>query len=608
MRNFMKYIFATAIGTFFGFCFCILMLVVLISGMATLGSSLTKKSVLKINKDSVLVLSLEEPIKERSDEWSILFGSYRYPTLRQITQAIDFASQDDRIKGIFLNMSNTTHGWSTLKSIRESVEKFKLSEKFVYAYSDFYDEKSYYFSSVADQVFIHPKGEMALDGISSTPVFFKNLFSKLGVKPLIFRVGKYKSAIEPFIQTEMSESNRSQTSELVDDIWQEALSSIAIARKIETQEIEKMVQHLEVRTAEEALEKGLVDDLKSRSEIFETLLVEKSSDEIKRKDLEKLVGISGYLSANRSELNPDGVGFFSVEDLESSKDNDLIGIINIEGAIMSGKSAEETVGSDDVISQIQKAKYNKNIKGVIVRVNSPGGSALASDVIWTELQRLREVKPVYASFGDIAASGGYYIGVAAEKIYAHPNTITGSIGVYSILFDMQKGANEKLGLNFDRVVTHQYADRGSSVRDMTSQEARLFQEDTNRVYQRFVEVVQSGRQFSSFDEVHALAQGRVWSGTQAQQLGLVDELGNLEDVIAIMAEELKLSENYRAVEIRSEIKFSTLFGGWVFQPYFSIFPEEIRLIAETLFKNKLQAPFHFIEKDRIWALAPYYRM
>lgn len=607
MRDMLKYVLATVVGSLIGVVLSFFIFVIMISGVAAyLGQMSTKSN--KIEDKSVLILSFQEPIREKADEWSYILGSFRAPTLRQITQAIDYASQDAKINGIYLNLSSmSSQGWSTSKAIREALEKFKLSSKYIYAYADYYNEGSYYLASVADKVFMHPKGEFAWDGIASTPMFYKRLFEKLGVKPIIFRVGKYKSAVEPFMQTEMSEASRTQMSALIDDIWQEVISTVTTARKLDAQDIERMAEHLEVRTAEEALDKGLVDALKLRSEIYEEFLIVKSNDEIKKKDSEKLVGLTRYLMANRTDMFEayEQVSLLGGSTITEEKSEDLIGIINVEGVIMPGQSTEEATGSDDVVSQIQKAKYDKNIKGVIVRVNSPGGSALASDVIWSEIKRLREIKPVYASFGDVAASGGYYVGVAAEKIYAHPNTITGSIGVYSVLMDAQKGANDKLGLSFDRVVTHPYADRGSAVRPISQQETHFFQEDTNRVYRRFIEVVQSGREMDTYQDVHNIAQGRVWSGVQAKQIGLVDELGNLEDAIATLAEELKITDNYRVVELRAEMRFSSLFSGVISASILQSMPEEMKIFAQTLF-NKKEIYSPLLETDRIWAIAPQF--
>ena len=607
MRDMFKYIVATVIGSIVGLFFCFMFFVIIIAGLFSYLGQMSSKGASKVEDQSVLVLNFQQPLRERSDEWSYLLGTFHAPTLRQVTQAIDYAAQDNKINGIYLNLSSTAPlGWSTTKAIREALEKFKLSSKFIYAYGDYYTEGTYYLASVADKVFMHPKGEFAWDGIATVPMFYKRLFEKLGVKPVIFRVGKYKSAVEPFIQTEMSEASRTQVSALVDDLWQEVISAVTTSRKLDPQDVERMAEHLEVRTAEEALEKGMIDGLKLRSEIFEEFLVVKANDEIKKKDYDRLVGLSKYLMVNKGDMFDDmssPAELFQVSKTSEDKAEDVIALINVEGVIMPGKSNEETTGSDDIVSQIQKAKYDKNVKGVIVRVNSPGGSALASDVIWSEIKRLREIKPVYTSFGDVAASGGYYVGVAAEKIYAHPNTITGSIGVYSVLMDVQKGANEKLGLSFDRVVSHPYADRGSAVRTMSPQEVHFFQEDTNRVYRRFIEVVQSGREMDTYQDVHNIAQGRVWSGTQAKQIGLVDELGNLEDAIATLAEELKITDSYRVKEMRSEMSVGFLFSGMIHYSFLQKLPEEMKIFAQTLLnKNATYQPVK--EADRVWAIAP----
>lgn len=602
MKDFIKYVLATAVGVVFGAVICVFLLVFMFVGVAMLGTKLTaSSSATKVKEKSTLVLSLADPIKETGNELNMLLGGYHMPTLRQLSSAIEYAAEDKKIEGIYLKLSVLPQGWSTVKTVRESLEKFKTSGKFIYAYAEHYDEKSYYLATIADKIFMHPKGEFIWDGFAAVPAFYKNTFDKLGIKPIIFRVGKYKSAIEPLTQTKMSEANKAQTSELIDDIWQEVISVVSGARKLDPTDIEKMAELLEVRSADEAFEKGMVDELKIHSEIFEKDILKKTADKVSEDDVDKLVEIGEYIMTNKSVLAPSMTSLFGGEVVIPAES---IAIINVEGVIMSGRNTEDGVGADDIVSLIQQAKYNNDVKGVVLRVNSPGGSALASDVIWTEIKKLRDIKPVYASFGDVAASGGYYVGVAAEKIFAHPNTITGSIGVYSVLMDIQKGAESKLGLSFDRVVTHPYADRGSAVRTITPQESQFFQEDTNRVYQRFIEVVQAGRQFDTYEDTHAIAQGRVWSGTQAKQIGLVDEIGNLNDTVASLAAELKLSESYKVIELRPRLDLGLLFGSLLLEPYMKLFPLSWLNEANNLVLRPLKKADFVEAGERVWSLTP----
>lgn len=596
MLSFLKYVFAIVVGVVIGFFTCILLAVGLISLLVASADKMTSNSSpTTISDNSFLVLELDEEIKESKDDFSFFFG--RALALKDYVEMIKAAEKDKSISGIYLKISSTPQGWSTLKTLRNSLEDFKKTKKPVYAYSEYLDEKSYYLASVASKVYLHPTGEMSWDGLGSNPMFYQGLFEKMGVKPVVFRVGKFKSAVEPFIQKKMSDPSKRQITELVDDIWQELIGAVSKDREISEEVLNDVSENLQVRSADEAIELKFVDELKTESEIYETLILKKEISAITKDDFDKLITASNYFSLKsdfkglRSQLFPT-----KVEDTKKP----VIATITIEGTIMPGAGSEGTVGSDDVVTKILKAKYAKNVKGVIIRVNSPGGSALASDVIWTEIKKLREVKPVYASFGDVAASGGYYVGVAAEKIFAHENTITGSIGVYSVLFNLEKGATEKLGLTFDRVVSHPFADRGSPFRPMTPQEATFFQEDTARVYDRFLEVVQLGREFDTYENVHAIAQGRVWSGTQAKQIGLIDELGDMDDAITMLASQLKLPKDFEVQEIQKQNEFEIKISN--FMGYMGIDQSVIKLLQSTLFPTVLNQDIKL--KDRIWALSP----
>lgn len=593
---FFKYIFATVIGVVVGFFSCIIIAAGLISFIFTSAeNAASKTNPKKLKTGSFLVLNLDEEITESKDDFSLFFN--RKVVLRDYVEIIKNAEKDDSISGIYIKTSASPLGWSTLKTIRKSLEDFKKTEKPIYSYSEYLDEKSYYMASVANQVFLHPTGEFAWDGLGSNPIFYQGLFEKLGIKPVVFRVGKFKSAVEPYIQRKMSEASKTQMSQLIDDIWQELIATVSKDREISEEVLNEVSESLQVRSADEALEMKFVDELKTESEILESLILKKEIANITKDDFQKLIKPQVYWSIKKGELGLTSQ-FFATKDEEITKPT--IALITIEGTIISGSGSDGMVGSDDVVRKILKAKYSKNVKGVIVRVNSPGGSALASDVIWTELKKLREVKPVYASFGDVAASGGYYIGVAAEKIFAHENTVTGSIGVFSVLMNVEKGATEKLGLNFDRVVSHPFADRGSPFRPITSQEATFFQEDTNRVYDRFLEVVQLGREFDTYENVHEIAQGRVWSGTQAKQIGLVDELGGLEESITMLAAQLELPKDFEVKEIPRDAEFELLFGSFLGQ--LGLKMDFLAYLKNNELAQMIKGQFN--SRDKVWSLAP----
>lgn len=597
---FLKYVIATVIGVVIGFFTCILVAVGLISLIVSNAENMASKSNPKIVKsNSFLVLDLDEEIKESKDDFSIFFN--RNLVLNEYVQVIKAAEKDKSIDGILIKISSSPQGWSTLKTFRKALENFKATKKPIYSYSEYLDEKSFYLASVATKVFLHPTGEFSWDGLGSDPMFYQGTFEKLGVKPVVFRVGQFKSAVEPFIQKKMSAASKRQSNELIDDIWQELISTVSRDREISEEVLNEVAETLQVRSADEAIEMKFVDELKTETEIFEKLILKKNVTKIEQEDLKRLITPESYwaLSGNNGGFKGQFFGT-KVENLKKP----TIATITIEGTIVPGEGSDGMVGADDVVTKIQKAKYSKNVKGVVVRINSPGGSALASDIIWTELKKLREVKPVFASFGDVAASGGYYVGVAAEKIFANENTITGSIGVYSILFNVEKGATEKLGFTFDRVVSHPFADRGSAVRTMTPQESTFFQEDTNRVYQRFIEVVQLGREFDTYENVDAIAQGRVWSGLQAKQIGLIDEFGGLDEAITSLAAQLKLPKDFDVKEIPVETDFELIFGNFMSRMNFN--SKILSYIKNLSFPEVLKSNFKL--KDRIWSLSPSFNI
>lgn len=542
MTNIIKYTLATFFGSVLGVIAGIVILIsmagLLIGGFSKLSGKPVQRS---LQNNSILVLDLSDKITERTD--SSIFGPADTSSLHELTDTLKQAGKDDKVKGMLIKTGySVPMGWSTAKELRDLLEDFKNQGKKLIAYGEVISEKGFYISSVAEKIYMHPTGRVGWDGFAATPMFFKGLFDKLKLEPLIFRAGRFKSAIEPFTRKDMSDENRQQTEELIEDLWEETVETFADSRNLDLKAVRDFAETAEIRSAKEAVEAGFIDEVKIYSEVVESFLKEKdedSNDKLTKKDFKRIVSLRGYINLKSQSL------FASLEKkpfLGKVSSKNRIAVVVIEGAIMPGKSGEDTVGSESVLKHLRKVRMDKKVKGVIIRVNSPGGSALASDVIWREIKKLREVKPVYASLGDIAASGGYYVAVGAEKIFSEINTITGSIGVYSILYNIRNTAQEKLGLTFDRVVTNPFADLGSGVRGMTLEEKSMFQSDVERTYNEFLGVVQQGRQMESAQDVDALAQGRVWSGSQAKEIGLVDEIGGIRETAEAMADALEIGE------------------------------------------------------------------
>ncbi len=594
MKQIFKYILGTFIGVICGLFASFFLLALILGSMfasATKGEGSPGSG---IKDNSILVLDLSKEMKEKSAD--NFFGSSVEYSLHEFSEAINKALEDKKVKAVFIKMSGSVPmGWATAKEVRQLLEKFKTSDKKIVAYGEFVDEKSLYISSVANKIVMHPTGEIRWDGFAATPTFYKGTFEKLNIKPVVFRAGKFKSAVEPFTRKSMSNESKQQLEELLEDLWEETVEGFADAREIDAKEIRDLADTAEIRTAKQALNANFIDELSLYSDVVEGLLKstlkddKKKKDEpealakeiesveevevadedleaddskseqenenlnkeasmakkeekesLKQEDFKRFVSIPGYLSLGGPSIltSLGSGGMFENE----KKKGDKIAVVIVEGGITSGRSDDGSVGSESVLRHLRKARFDENVKGVILRVNSPGGSALASDVIWYEVKKLNKVKPVFTSMGDVAASGGYYIAAGADKIYAEENTITGSIGVFSLTFNLKDMANSKLGLSFDRVVTNPYADLGSAVRSMSEEEKALFQSDVMRIYSNFLNVVQQGRRFENQSDVEALAQGRVWSGSQAKEVGLVDEIGGIEKTANDLAAKLELED------------------------------------------------------------------
>lgn len=527
MLQFFKYVFATLVGIL---VFFVLSFFILIG----IGSALSSDEKVVVEDKSVLKLDLNKPIAEVGVENPLselggpFSGNENVTGLKDIKDALKSAQKDDKIKGIYLKAENPQAGWATLEEIRNQLLEFKKSKKFVVAYGESFSEKGYYLASLSDKIYLNPAGGMEWNGMSAEYSFYKGTFDKLNIKPEIFRVGSFKSAIEPFIRENMSDSSKKQSAELIGAIYGNFLTNISKSRGIEVPVLKGFADSLTIDNPEAALANKLVTHLGYWDE-FENSIKKDLSIEAKKNI--SYIGVDKYI---KSDVTP-----------EDGDYNNRVAVLVAEGEINSGEGSDESIGSDDFIKELKKARDNDKIKAIVLRINSPGGSALASDVMWREIQITSKKKPIIASMSDVAASGGYYMAMGCDKIVAQPNTITGSIGIFGLIFNVKDFMNNKLGVTFDAVKTSEHADWPTATRDMTEFEKSMIQKNVNEGYAKFTTKAAAGRKMP-VEKLRSLAQGRVWSGTEAKANGLVDVLGGIDDAIVIAAKAAKLSEgDYR---------------------------------------------------------------
>ncbi|WP_291784981.1 signal peptide peptidase SppA [Cecembia sp.] len=488
----------------------------------------------KVKENTVLVINLEgRVLVERSNEDEPDFSSLGLfsgiPTigLSNLKNAIRNAKTNDNVKGIFIKPGTFMAGQAGIKELRDELLDFKESEKFIVSYGEIYTENGYYLSSVADEIYVNPSGFVEFNGFASEVLFFKGLFEKIEVEPQVFRVGDFKSAVEPFLLDKMSEENRLQTASFLNDLNFFSLNEIAESRGIPNDRLREINQGMLVRKVKDAEELQLVDGLRYEDEVID-LMKEKLG--LEKDDKINTINISRINRATKST---------------GSNSKNRIAVIVAEGEIMGGRD-ESIISSERFKDEIRKARKNDNVKAIVLRVNSPGGSALASEVIWRELEEARKEKPVIASMGEIAASGGYYIAAASDSIVAQPNTITGSIGVFALWFNAQGLLNNKLGITTDVVKTGEFSDFLSPTRRVSQMERNIFQAQIEEGYDIFLSRVAQGRDMSK-EEVIKVASGRVWTGNQAKENGLVDVLGGLDEAVKIAATKAGVSDDYRVV-------------------------------------------------------------
>ncbi len=526
MKQFLKITLATIVGSLVSAFLLVFLVIMLIGGLIAAADSDEKK---ELEANSVLELKLDQMIPERTSKNPFeqinfnTFESTRNSGLNDILKAIKVAETNDNIKGIYLNLSISPNSYATLEAIRNALLDFKKSKKYIIAYGEILEEHSYYLASVADEIYLNPAGELLIDGFSSSTPYLKGMFDKLGLEPQLIRHGKYKAAGEPLISDRMSDANRQQIEAYTGSMYHNFCEALATARKKTVSDIEKIANELLVQSPEDAKKLGLITDIYFEDQVQDRL-TEKTG--VKTYKDVKLISVSDAADQAKSAA-------FSVKE--------KIAVVYCVGDIVSGKGDDQTMGSSTIVESLRKAKADSSIKAVVLRINSPGGSAMASDVIWREVVLTKKVKPVIVSMGDVAASGGYYIAAPADVIVAQKNTVTGSIGVFAMLLNAQKLIKEKLGVNIETVKFGQYADMGTANRPLTAAEQAILQRYIDRIYDDFIEKVAQGRKLTK-EQVDSIAQGRVWSGTDAKKIGLIDEFGGLERAIEIAAKKVKLEE------------------------------------------------------------------
>lgn len=543
MRKFLGNVLAALVGFMIGGLFLMLIAFAVIGSIASKG----EKKPAKVSKDSVLELDLKGELVEReSDDPFLKLASFSSDEgqplgLNRLVAGLHKAKKDDKIKGIHLRMGMMGGGMASVESLRKALIDFKSSGKFIIASADFMTEKTYYLASVADKVCLYPTGMIEWNGLASTPMFLRGMLDKLEVKPMVFKVGQFKSAAEMFSEKQMSEPNRRQIQTMLDDFWGHMLEGIASSRKLDRAAIDRLASELTVIDGKGAKKHKLIDELWHGDEVEADL---KSRLKIEGDEKLRSVKFSDYAERESNEKSG----------------GKKIAVLYAVGEIGMGKGGDDSIGSEGLSEQIRKAREDDDIKAVVLRVNSPGGSALASDIIAREIELTRKVKPVVASYGDVAASGGYYISALCDSIIAEPTTITGSIGVIGMMANTQQFFNNKLGITFDRVYSHdnQYADLGNTNRAMSEFEQAKIQRGVEDIYSDFIHVVMRGRGYADSVAVDSIAQGRVWSGTRAKSLKLIDGLGSLNDAIAIAARKAALAEgDYEIVNLPESEPFLT---------------------------------------------------
>lgn len=508
---------------------CIMGILMMFAMVATLQKSASSmSSTVNVKENSVLMLDLSSNISERAVEIPFNFGNYADQSLGldNILKAIKAAASDSKIEGIYLKSSTVGGSPATVKAIRDALMEFKKSGKFIYAYNDIYTQNGYYMATVADKILLNPTGDLSIKGYAFQLMFYKNLLDKMDVEVQIFRHGQFKSAVEPYFLDKMSDANREQLSTLANSLWTVYLQDVSKARKISVDQLNNIADSMLCSSPQEALKLKLVDKLAYSDEVEKMM---KSKMNLGDNDKINYITVSQYAKSVADKENNSGM---------------KVAVMYAYGEISDGKGdSNRGIYSETFIKEFRKVYKDNNVKAIVLRVNSPGGSALASENIWHEIENAKNAgKKVVVSMGDYAASGGYYISCNSDYIFAEPNTITGSIGVFGMIPSVQNFLKNKIGITVDQVGTNAHSDQGSLMRPLDALESERMQASIEQIYGTFTKRVADGRHLDvAF--VDSIGQGRVWAGSDALRLGLVDKLGNINDAIAKAAELAQL-DNY----------------------------------------------------------------
>lgn len=581
MKDFIKFTFASLIGVILaGIVFTVLGIITMVGMVASSDTETTVK------ENSIFVLKLEGILSERAQEnpfQKFVGEENRSYGLDDILASIKKAKDHENIKGIYLQPVSLGTSFASLEEIRQALIDFKESGKFIVAYADQYTQDMYYLASIADKIIVNPQGSISWHGLASQPIFYKDLLSKIGVDMQIFKVGTYKSAVEPFIATEMSEANREQVTAFLQSIWGRLLEDVAASRQLSVETLNGYAdQMMDLKQAQEYITSGLADTLMYKD------------------------GVLDYLKELSGREDDESLRTLSLDDMKNVKRNvpldksgNIIAVYYAFGGIDDGTSTEEGINSQKVIKDLRKLREDKTIKAVVLRVNSPGGSAYGSEQIWREVVLLKAEKPVIVSMGDYAASGGYYISCAADTIVADPTTLTGSIGIFGMFPNMQGLLTNKLGLHFGMVKTNKFSDMGDLTRPFNAEEREAMQNYINNGYKLFVKRCADGRGMTT-EAIEKIAEGRVWTGATAKELGLVDELGGLDRALEIAAQKADV-ETYSVINYPSKGSFFSELINESKDDYIE------NKISETLGESYQYVKFiqHLKEADRIQARIPF---
>ena len=583
MRQFLKQTFASTIGSMVGL---FLFLALGVSGLFLMFVTAVsdEEDVRAIEDKSVLVFDLATQIKDSKPSANLaqaFSGQDRdIITLRQVLESIDKAAKDDRIVALFLDgrKGDSPNGYATMEEVRKALKEFQATGKKIIAYDVTLGEKEYYLSSLADEAIVNPMGTMELNGLSSRQMFFQGALEKYGIGVQVIRVGNYKSAVEPYIRSDLSPANRQQTEALLADLWGEFLNTVADSRKLNADRLQTIADTKGYLEPGEAKKVGLIDRVGYYDNVVDTL--RELTEQTEAAESFRQVDLETYI---------DRIPTAEISAIAAPK----IAVVYAEGAIVGGRGSIETVGSERFAEEFRYLRDDDSVKAIVLRVNSPGGSATASEVILREILLTKKKKPVIVSMGNVAASGGYWIAAGADRIFAEESTVTGSIGVFGLLSNIEEIANEN-GVTWDVVKTGKFADIGSNVRPKTEAELAIYQKSVNKTYQLFLNKVARYRDLP-IKQVKNIAQGRVWSGKEAVKIGLVDRIGGLESAIAYAAQKAELGDDWQLEEYPQQNRFETelvqrLFDVQLEQSIDPVTTEFLKVRQELSFLTKFNDP------------------